>query len=144
MSSVSWLPVNPNALELLFLQKKTFVSQQTYLYLQVTDILKLYVCIKLSQDKEMRKSNRKLNFMKNRWASLFSRGQLKISKCSISLAWEVECSKSKVTPLLLHTIIYIPKKFQGPFFRGQGVNIFIYIQIVVTLQFLPGEIDLMI
>ena len=29
-------------------------------------------------------------------------------------------------------------------FRSQDVNIFIYIQIVVTLQFLPGEIDLMI
>ena len=52
--------------------------------------------------------------------------------------------RSKVTPLLLHTIIYVPKSFHGHFFRSQGINIFSYIQIAVTLQFLPGEIDLMI
>ena len=103
------------------------------------------ICMhKTLQHYEMRKSNRKVNFTKNRWASLFSRGRLKISKCSISLAWVGECSKSKVTPLLLHTIIYVSKYFQGLFLRSQGVTIFIYIQIVVTLQFLPGEINLMI
>ena len=85
----------------------------------------------------MRKSNRKLNFTENLWASLFSCGRLKISKCSISLAWEAECSKGYTT--IFHTIIYVAKNFQGPFFRSQGVNIFIYIQIVVTLQFLPGD-----
>ena len=37
--------------------------------------------------------------MKNCYVSWFSHGQLKISKCSISLAWLGECSKSKVTPL---------------------------------------------
>ena len=92
----------------------------------------------------MIKSNRKLNFTKNSWASLFSCGLLKISKYSISLAGEAECSKSKVPPLLLHAMIFVPKHFQAIFFRSQGVNIFIYIQIVVTLQFLPGEIDLLI
>ena len=85
----------------------------------------------------MRKSNRKLNFTEKLWASLFSCGLLKISKCSISLAWEAECSKGYTT--IFHTIIYVAKNFQGPFFRSQGVNIFIYIQIVVTLQFLPGD-----
>ena len=85
----------------------------------------------------MRKSNRKLNFTENLWASLFSCGRLKISKCSISLAWEAECSKGYTT--IFDTIIYVAKNFQGPFFRSQGVNIFIYIQIVVTLQFLPGD-----
>ena len=48
----------------------------------------------------MRKNNSKLNFMKNRQASWFSHGRLKISKCSNSLAWLGECWKSKVTPLL--------------------------------------------
>ena len=38
--------------------------------------------------------------MKSCQTSLFSCGQLKISKCSTSLAWLGECSKSKVTPLL--------------------------------------------
>ena len=51
----------------------------------------------------MRKNNSKLNFTKNRGASWFSRGRLKISKCSISLARLGECSKRKVTPL---NIIY--------------------------------------
>ena len=60
----------------------------------------LHICIKHSQHYEMRKNNSKLNFMKNCQASLFSRGQLKISKCSTSLAWLGECAKSKVTPLL--------------------------------------------
>ena len=47
----------------------------------------------------MRKTNSKLNFMKNHRVSLFSCGQLKISKRSISLTQLGECSKSKVTPL---------------------------------------------
>ena len=46
----------------------------------------LRICIKYSQHSEMRKNNSKLNFTKNRHASLFSRGRLKISKWSISLA----------------------------------------------------------
>ena len=46
----------------------------------------------------MRKNNIKLNFPKNCWASWFSCGQLKISKCTISLTWLDECSKSKITP----------------------------------------------
>ena len=40
----------------------------------------------------MRKNNSKLNFTKNRQASSFSRRQLKISKCSISIAQLSECS----------------------------------------------------
>ena len=40
----------------------------------------------------MRKNNSKLNFTKNRQASSFSRRQLKISKCSISIAQLCECS----------------------------------------------------
>ena len=47
----------------------------------------------------MKNNNSKLNFKKSRRASWFSRRQLKISKCSISLAWLGECSKSKVIPL---------------------------------------------
>ena len=39
------------------------------------------------------KEQDKLRFMKNSWASRFSCGQLKISKCSISLAQLVKCSK---------------------------------------------------
>ena len=49
----------------------------------------------------MRKNNSKLNFTKNRWTSLFLHGWLTISKCSIPLAQLSECSKSKVTPLVL-------------------------------------------
>ena len=45
------------------------------------------------------KDNSELNFMKNCRVSWFSRGRLKISKCSISLVRLGECSKSKFTPL---------------------------------------------
>ena len=103
--------------------KKTFISQQTYLYIPsqtfwsfmaiyfvhivtvfvslktVIMLIFLCICIKHSQHLEMRKNNSKLNFTKNRWASWFSCGWLKISKCSISLVQLEECSKSKVTPL---------------------------------------------
>ena len=58
----------------------------------------LNICIKHSQHQEMRK-NSKLNVTKNCQVSLFSRGWLIISKCSISLTQLGECSKSKVTPL---------------------------------------------
>ena len=47
----------------------------------------------------MQKNNKKLNFAKNHWASLFSHRQLKISKCSIPLTQLGECPISKVTPL---------------------------------------------
>ena len=49
-------------------------------------LLFLCICIKHSQHLELRKNNRELSFAKNCQASLFSRGQLKISKFSISLA----------------------------------------------------------
>ena len=58
---------------------------------------------------KMRKSNNKLNFMKNGRAICFSHGQLKISKCSISLAQMGKCSKSKVAPLI---VVYICPSFQ--------------------------------
>ena len=48
----------------------------------------------------MRKNNSKLDFIKNHQASWFSHEWLKISKCSISLAWQVKCLKSKVTHTL--------------------------------------------
>ena len=59
----------------------------------------LCICIKHLQHQEMRKNNTKLSFTKNRRASWFSHGQLKITKCSIWLAWLSECSKNKVIPL---------------------------------------------
>ena len=46
----------------------------------------LHIHMKHSQYWEMRKNNSKLNFTKHHQASWFSRGWLKISKCSISLA----------------------------------------------------------
>ena len=97
-------PCSPVIRECLWnkIQKKKFV--------RVTDILKFYevlfctyckglfclykiaimviflhICMKHSQHQEMRK-NRKLNFTKNCQASWLSFRQLKISKCSISLA----------------------------------------------------------
>ena len=95
--------------------KRTFNSQQMYLYIWVTDILKFYevlfcayckglfclvvliflcICIKHFQHEEMRKNNSKLNFTKNRRTSWFSHGRLKMS-----LAWLGECWKSKVIAL---------------------------------------------
>ena len=47
----------------------------------------------------MRKKNSKSNFMKNSWVSWFSHGWLKMTRCSISLVWLGEYSKSKVTLL---------------------------------------------
>ena len=64
----------------------------------------LHICIKHSKHLEMWKSNSKLNFTKNHWVSWFSCGLLKISKCSISLAWLGECSKIKVTTELANTV----------------------------------------
>ena len=52
-----------------------------------------YICL------YMQKNNRKLNFRKNHWASLFSHRRLKTLKCSIPLTQMSECPKSKVTPL---------------------------------------------
>ena len=117
-------------------EKSPFISQQTYLYTRVTNILKFYavlfctyckglfclyktvmmliflcICKKHFQHQEITKNNSKLNFKKNRWASWFSRRWLKISKCSISLAWLRECSKSKVTPLHVY-LDMLPKLWQ--------------------------------
>ena len=52
-----------------------------------------YICL------YMQKNNRKLNFRKNHWASLFAHRQLKTLKYSIPLTHLGECPKSKVTPL---------------------------------------------
>ena len=70
--------------------KGLFCLQKT-----VIMVIFLCICIKHSQHEEMRKNNSKLNFTKNHLASWFSRGQLKTSKCLISLARLGECSKSK-------------------------------------------------
>ena len=109
-------------------KKKTYVSQQTYLYIWVSDILFevllciyckglfclektvimhtfLCICIKQSQHKGMRKNNSKLNFAKNHWVGWFSCGQLKISKYSISLAQLDKCPKSKF--MLLSSIWFV-------------------------------------
>ena len=75
-------------------EKSPFISQQTYLYTRVTNILKFYavlfctyckglfclyktvmmliflcICKKHFQHQEITKNNSKLNFKKNRWAS---------------------------------------------------------------------------
>ena len=52
------------------------------------------ICIKQSQHLEMKKNNSKLNFTKKCWASWFSCGQLKISKCSLTRLGE--CSKRRL------------------------------------------------
>ena len=96
-------------------KRRTFISQQMYLYIWVTDILKFYevlfcayckglfclvvliflcICIKHFQHEEMKKNNSKLNFTKNRRTTWFSHGRLKMS-----LAWLGECWKSKVIAL---------------------------------------------
>ena len=102
------------------LKKTPFIPQQTYLYIPsqtfwsfmaiyfvhivkvfvslktVIMLIFLCICIKHSQHLEMRKNNSKLNFTKKCWASWFSCGQLKISKCSISLTRLGECSKRRL------------------------------------------------
>ena len=61
----------------------------------------LCICIKHSQYYKMRMNNSKWNLTKNCQTSWFSCRQLKISECSISLAWLGKCSKSKIATLQL-------------------------------------------
>ena len=88
---------------------------------------------------EMKKRNRKLSFTKNCWASLLSRVRPKTSKCSISLAWGAECSKTKVTPLLFYTIICLPKIFSVSFIEVM-VSIFLFTCRLLLLYSFSQEI----
>ena len=75
-----------------------------YLPLQKSQFMMLIflcICMKHSQYYKMRQNNSKWNLTKNCQTSWFSCRQLKISECSISLAWLGKCSKSKIATLQL-------------------------------------------
>ena len=96
---------------------KTFWSLMKFYFVNIVKVcffvfknshyahIPLYIYVIHSQQWEMRKNNSKWNFTINRWASWFSCGRPKISKCSVSLAQLGECSKSKVI-LLWHVNIF--------------------------------------
>ena len=58
-----------------------------------------YICL------YMQKNNRKLNFRKNHWASLFAHRQLKTLKCSIPLTHLGECQKVRLHHCIKHCFL---------------------------------------
>ena len=89
----------------LYIRSQTFWSFLKFYFVHIVKVCFVYYAyIPLYMNKTLltlgnEKEQQQIKIYKNCWISWFSCGQLKISKCSISLTQLGECSKNKVTPL---------------------------------------------